>query len=1035
MKEVILIEASNNDKNQKKYKCPYCDQRFIRSKLHIHIQDKHEDLIPEGYTALRIAFNTINHKDHGTCIICKEEAPWNEIKGRYERLCGKESCKEAYKKMVAERNKRIYGTDRLQSDPKYNAEVQKKALAGRKIAGKYKFDDGGEIAYVGSYERKLLEFLDKTMKCNSEDILSPGPEIPYIWNDQEHIYLPDFYYIPYNLIIEVKDGGDNKNNNPGVKEDNGSRLQAKEKAVKDLNKYSYIRLTNNNFGQLLSLMALLKYNLLENNTSPVYRINESSLLEQKINNPKLYFVSKVSMDDELLKPRIPDNYLTRNGYEDNKTSRVCFSETIEGCLSGLSQNIDGWELYVHVPDGEYEVIKPTIKQVPDANITKERWICSNVVIRCIGKIKVKDNEKPGIKYKYGNNEAELYTWDYEWIDKYDSINEGYIKSDKDIYYNKDKFDSGEINLCFITGLSGSGKSTMGNKMSNKNMEHYQLDHVISNKYQFTMSQMKEYGDLIYSFFNGPGKKYWYTKEDVKNGIVKPYNGNYDNDIINDFVKYSILYTKSHKNTKYVIEGIWLYIYISPDVLKDYAVYIKGTSVLISQIRAAKRDSKNEDNIKNKIKTFVYRITNKMNLIQEKDVQKYRNYFSKLMNKSVKESSEFKSDNKSNIVITDNLEIANVLNLRYPNAILITANDFEELWKYDLNWLSNNNKINTNKSFYDYIISNSELKQSFDNGIITKDLLIKYTPSYLNYLLYWCMKYKDNIFIIYSKYIQGMVDEYTLRNIKIYNESTSEAGMSGTIGAALPLTPSPTPYESDKDNYYIVNNLGNNAFAGDYSITKDPIEYNTYSFDVEDGYKVFKSKKIDKKSLVFKLKDKQSAKELYEEIENLYNNGLSITYPEYLYERYTGKLLLDPLQLLNEDSLELVYNSDIQDICESVMNYIYPKNIDILEEQVNDLIFRVNTSIHEYGIEDEYNVLPDDIATLDELEAWKDRYNFMTYDQKRHSNELSIQLYGQDNLTRYGIIRHRFLSEDPGNDDHMKNIGNSIGIDPIIDDIF
>ena len=298
-----------------------------------------------------------------------------------------------------------------------------------------------------------------------------------------------------------------------------------------------------------------------------------------------------------------------------------------------------------------------------------------------------------------------------------------------------------------------------------------------------------------------------------------------------------------------------------------------------------------------------------------------------------------------------------------------------------------------------------------------------------------MKYKDNIFIIYSKYIQGMVDEYTLRNIKIYNESTSEAGMSGTIGAALPLTPSPTPYESDKDNYYIVNNLGNNAFAGDYSIAKDPIEYNTYSFDVEDGYKVFKSKKIDKKSLVFKLKDKQSAKELYEEIENLYNNGLSIPYPEYLYERYTGKLLLDPLQLLNEDSLELVYNSDIQDICESVMNYIYPKNIDILEEQVNDLIFRVNTSIHEYGIEDEYNVLPDDIATLDELEAWKDRYNFMTYDQKRHSNELSIQLYGQDNLTRYGIIRHRFLSEDPGNDDHMKNIGNSIGIDPIIDDIF
>lgn len=1020
MKEVILIEASNNAKNQKKYKCPYCDQRFIRSKLHIHIQDKHEDLIPEGYTALRIAFNTVNHKDHGTCIICKEEAPWNEIKGRYERLCGKESCKEAYKKMVAERNKKLYGTDRLQTDPKYNAEVQKKALAGRKIAGKYKFDDGGEIAYVGSYERKLLEFLNKTMKCNSEDILSPGPEIPYIWNNQEHVYLPDFYYIPYNLIIEVKDGGDNKNNNPGVKEDNGSRLQAKEKAVKDLNKYSYIRLTNNNFGQLLSLMALLKYNLLENNTSHVYRINESSLLEQKINNPKLYFVSKISMDDEMLKPRIPDNYLTRNGYEDNKTPRVCFSETIDGCLSGLSQNIDGWELYVHVPDGEYEVIKPTIKQVPDVNITKELWICSNVDIKCIGKIKVKDNGKPGIKYKYGNNEAELYTWDYEWIEKYESVNEGYIFSKDNLFINFDKFKDRKTNICFVTGLSGSGKSTEAEKLAKEyNAEWIELD-IFEHCKSFSDNELKQAGQVFYDYLSNH-KDIW---NKLKNNEL---HGNDLNNEIAKFVKYCIRWCLKHKEDKWIIEGVQVFSFIDPKEIKSYPIIFIRASMLKSILQRWKRNGDGKIKLWKELKNEFPQL-----LSWYIDNEKAFEAFQKAV---LNESSEFKSNSKSNIVITNNLEIANVLNLRYHNAILISANDFEELWKYDLDWLRNNDKINTNKSFYDHIISNPELKQAFDDNTISKDLLVKYNPSYLNYLLYWCMKYKDNIFIIYSKYIQSMVDEYTLKNIKIYNESTSEAGMSGTIGAALPLTPSPTPYESDKDNYYIVNNLGNNAFAGDYSIAKDPIEYNTYSFDVENGYKVFKSKKIDKKSLVFKLKDKQSAKELYEEIENLYNNGLSIPYPEYLYERYTGKLLLDPLQLLNEDSLELVYNSDIQDICESVMNYIYPKNIDILEEQVNDLIFRVNTSIHEYGIEDEYNVLPDDIATLDELEAWKDKYNFMTYDQKRHSNELSIQLYGQDNLTRYGIIRHRFLSEDPGNDDHMKNIGNSIGIDPIIDDIF
>ena len=877
MKEVILIEASNNTKNQKKYKCPYCDQRFIRSKLHIHIQDKHEDLIPEGYTALRIAFNTINHKDHGTCIICKEESPWNEIKGRYERLCGKESCKEAYKKMIAERNKRIYGTDRLQTDPKYNTEVQKKALAGRKIAGKYKFDDGGEIAYVGSYERKLLEFLDKTMKCNSEDILSPGPEIPYIWEDKEHVYLPDFYYIPYNLIIEVKDGGDNKNNNPGVKEDNGSRLQAKEKAVKDLNKYSYIRLTNNNFGQLLSLMALLKYNLLEDNTNPVYRINESGL-----------------------------------------------------------------------------------------------------------------------------------------------INEGYIFSKDNLFINFDKFKDGKTNICFVTGLSGSGKSTEAEKIAKEyNAEWIELD-IFEHCKSFSDSELKQAGQVFYDYLSNH-KDIW---NKLKNNEL---HGNDLNNEITKFVKYCIRWCLKHKENKWIIEGVQIFSFVDPKEIKSYPIVFIRASMLKSILQRWKRNGDGKIKLWKELKNEFPQL-----LSWYIDNEKAFKAFQKAV---LNESSEFKSNSRSNIVITDNLEIANALNLRYPNGILITANDFEDLWKYDLNRLSNNDKINTNKSFYDYIISNPELKQAFDNNTISKDLLIKYTSSYLNYLLYWCMKYKDNIFIIYSKYMQSMVDEYTLRNIKIYNESTSEAGMSGTIGAALPLAPSPTPYESDKDNYYIVNNLGNNAFAGDYSITKDPIEYNTYSFDVENGYKVFKSKKIDKKSLVFKLKDKQSAKELYEEIENLYNNGLSIPYPEYLYERYTGKLLLDPTQLLNEDSLELVYNNDIQDICESIINYIYPKNIDILEEQVNDLIFRINTSIHEYGIEDEYNVLPDDVATLDELEAWKDRYNFMTYDQKRHSNELSIQLYGQDNITRYGIIRHKFLSEDPGNDDHMKNIGNSIGIDPIIDDIF
>ena len=53
-----------------------------------------------------------------------------------------------------------------------------------------------------------------------------------------------------------------------------------------------------------------------------------------------------------------------------------------------------------------------------------------------------------------------------------------------------------------------------------------------------MDNFKEYGDLIYSFFNGPGKKYYYTEDDVKNGSVKSVGDNYEELLINDFIKYA-----------------------------------------------------------------------------------------------------------------------------------------------------------------------------------------------------------------------------------------------------------------------------------------------------------------------------------------------------------------------------------------------------------------------------------------------------------------------------------------------------------------
>lgn len=241
-------------------------------------------------------------------------------------------------------------------------------------------------------------------------------------------------------------------------------------------------------------------------------------------------------------------------------------------------------------------------------------------------------------YKYHmKNDNNLYKQIQE-----SSIEEGFLKSDKDIYYNKDKFDSGEINLCFITGHSGSGKSTMARSMQSDKVEHYELDDLNQN-YKFTDNNLKEYGDLIYSFFKGPGKKYRYHSYDDMQNCTNPLDDSgdeFDKFVNRDFVKYAMKYAKSHKNTKFVIEGIWLYFFFKPEELKDYAVYIKGTSRVLSAFRAAKRDSKDADT---KTKRFIYSIKgtlstliNKYSIEGERLINNYRKYYENLqkVNESV-----------------------------------------------------------------------------------------------------------------------------------------------------------------------------------------------------------------------------------------------------------------------------------------------------------------------------------------------------------------------------------------------------------------
>ena len=263
--------ASNN--RNIRYKCPFCNNKFTREDLVNHIEDDHPYDIPADFTPFRYVFNYVNKKPltyHGKCTECGGPTEWDENKGRYNRQCNNKACHDSYVKKFEANMMKTRGVTRISA----TASGQLKMLSNRKISGEYKFSNGEVKTYTGSYELKALEFMDKVMHIDPNDLMCPGPILEYSLDNTTHIYITDFYYQPYNLIIEVKDGGDNPNkrNMPDYR----AKQIAKEKYIIKHTNYNYLRLTNNNLNQLLAVFANLKMQMVENTGERVIHVNEAT---------------------------------------------------------------------------------------------------------------------------------------------------------------------------------------------------------------------------------------------------------------------------------------------------------------------------------------------------------------------------------------------------------------------------------------------------------------------------------------------------------------------------------------------------------------------------------------------------------------------------------------------------------------------------------------------------------------------------------------------------------------------------------------
>ena len=198
----------------------------------------------------------------------------------------------------------------------------------------------------------------------------------------------------------------------------------------------------------------------------------------------------------------------------------------------------------------------------------------------------------------------------------------YAVTEPDLYYKEESFNSGETNICFILGHSGSGKSVMARTLEGDDIDHIELDDLLLTKDHFTMEDLKDYSDMLYSFFTGEGAKYYIGIEE-RNSIPKE---DYEDKVFLDFISFALAYAKAHRENKYIIDGIWIYLYIDdPSVFDDYAVFIKGTSFLKSKIRVMKREMRRDKEELQDRKLMFGRETRNY-LLDEDKIDRYRRYF-------------------------------------------------------------------------------------------------------------------------------------------------------------------------------------------------------------------------------------------------------------------------------------------------------------------------------------------------------------------------------------------------------------------------
>lgn len=246
--------------------CPYCRKYFDKkSKAVEHVEKFHSDML-NGMTPEQAIYYGSHGTIHGVCMCgCGKETDWNYKTGKPYKLSNDPECKKRVYQKADQNYRRVNGESRG-TTLSTNMRVQKEMQEHRPTAGKYRFKDGGELSYLSKLELNFLRFADTILELPSRMVMDCPFTFKYFDpNDNVYrTYMPDYWLPDYNLLVEIKEGGNHPNTNPAYLKETKYKEKLKDDLMRSQSDYNYIKIVDANYGPLMETL----FNIVENKRNP-----------------------------------------------------------------------------------------------------------------------------------------------------------------------------------------------------------------------------------------------------------------------------------------------------------------------------------------------------------------------------------------------------------------------------------------------------------------------------------------------------------------------------------------------------------------------------------------------------------------------------------------------------------------------------------------------------------------------------------------------------------------------------------------------